>query len=128
SLSWTALYEVTPPEHRPYVYSTQGNSMLELVVGHNLVQRFVRQGAPVSPPDTARPLGRDFAPAGPLRLFAPRLAAQIGWLLPLALIGAVAAWLSPRPHRHPLWERADLALWGGWALVYGAVFSAAGGL
>jgi 4-amino-4-deoxy-L-arabinose transferase-like glycosyltransferase len=41
SLSWTAVYELTPPRSRPFVDSTRTNSMLELVVGHNGIQRFV---------------------------------------------------------------------------------------
>jgi 4-amino-4-deoxy-L-arabinose transferase-like glycosyltransferase len=134
SLSWPLAYDLTPASERPYVDSTEDNSMLELVVGHNFVQRFVRPAgfrqrtAPTNTaPDAAAPVqGRDYAPAGPLRLAAPPLAAQIGWLFPLALIGGLAAW---RQHRHaPNREDWQLAMWGGWAVVYGAVFSAAGGL
>jgi 4-amino-4-deoxy-L-arabinose transferase-like glycosyltransferase len=134
ALSWSLIYDLTPPENRPYVDSTDDNSMLELVVGH--VQRFVRRAdsreraAAVAPatPDNANitALGRDFAPAGPLRLAAPTLAAQIGWLFPLALIGGIAAWRRCR--RSPYAEDWQLAMWAGWAVVYGAVFSAAGGL
>jgi 4-amino-4-deoxy-L-arabinose transferase-like glycosyltransferase len=140
SLSWSVTYDLIPPSSRPYADSTDDNSMLELVVGHNFIQRFVRRDGyerPVRPPDTLSPpgqqpdaisgvQGRDFAPAGPLRLAAPSLAAQIGWLFPLALIGGIAAWRQHR--RSPGCEAWSLAMWGGWALVYGIVFSAAGGL
>jgi 4-amino-4-deoxy-L-arabinose transferase-like glycosyltransferase len=71
-------------------------------------------------------LGRDYVPAGPLRLVTPPLAAQIGWLFPLALIGGLAAWWRYR--RSPGHERLQLALWAGWVLTYGIVFSAAAGL
>jgi 4-amino-4-deoxy-L-arabinose transferase-like glycosyltransferase len=134
SLSWVLVYEVTPSASRPFVDSSPGNSMLELVVGHNALERFVhpdaaRRAAAMaarSATDTGGvpPLGRDFAPAGPLRLAAPRLAAQMAWLFPLALIGGLAAWRRSRPGG----ERLDLLLWAGWALSYGIVFSAAGGL
>jgi 4-amino-4-deoxy-L-arabinose transferase-like glycosyltransferase len=60
-----------------------------------------------------------------LRLVTPPLAAQIGWLFPLALIGGLAAWW--RYHRSPGHERLQLALWAGWVLTYGVVFSAAAG-
>jgi 4-amino-4-deoxy-L-arabinose transferase-like glycosyltransferase len=133
ALSWSLVYELTPPDDRPFVDSTQDNSMLELAVGHNFVQRFVRRAgfreaaAPASgtAPDRAAAAlpGRDYVPAGPLRLTAPPLAAQIGWLLPLALIGGIAAW---RCWSGP--ARRDIALWALWALAYGAVFSAAAGL
>src|SRR6202023_3785589 len=61
---------------------------------------------------TAPVLGREYVPAGPLRLAAPPLAAQIGWLLPLALIGGFAAWRSYRGSLGQ--ERVQLALWAGW--------------
>ena len=35
------LYELTPAEGRPFVGSSHQNSMLELVVGHNAMNRFV---------------------------------------------------------------------------------------
>jgi 4-amino-4-deoxy-L-arabinose transferase-like glycosyltransferase len=136
ALSWTLAYDLTPPEDRPYVDSTDDNSMLELVVGHNFVQRFVRRdefreravATTSATPDNANVVfqGRDFAPAGPLRLAAPPLAAQVGWLFPLALIGGIAAWRRYR--RSPHAEDWQLAMWAGWAIVYGTVFSAAGGL
>ena len=44
SLSWTAVYELTPPQNRPFVDSTSGNSMLELIVGENFIKRFVPRG------------------------------------------------------------------------------------
>jgi 4-amino-4-deoxy-L-arabinose transferase-like glycosyltransferase len=136
ALSWTLVYDLTPPESRPYVDSTDDNSMLELVVGHNFVQRFVRRSdfreraaaTTSATPDNANVTiqGRDFAPAGPLRLAAPTLAAQVGWLFPLALIGGITAWRRYR--RAPHAEDWLLVIWGGWAVVYGVVFSAAGGL
>src|SRR5262249_4189583 len=135
SLAWVLLYELTPPADRPFVDSSPDNSMLQLVVGHNALQRFVyphperrAPGIAAMGGDTAavaRASGRDGAPAGPLRLAAPRLAAQMAWLFPLALIGGLAAWARSRRGDA---DRLDLLLWAGWALIYGIVFSAAGGL
>ena len=95
--------------------------MFELIVGENFVKRLCRAAAACAKPrtaanpsadQTAAPvLGRDYAPAGPLRLAAPRLAAQIGWLLPLALMGSLAAWWRHRGS--PGRERLQLALWAG---------------
>ena len=134
SLSWAAIYDLTPPQSRPFVDSSCDNSMLELVVGHNGIQRFVRPvrarqaAAPDTAPNTGLPPARDHAPAGALRLAAPHLAAQVGWLFPLAVIGGIAAWSRAHPLRALGREHLSLALWAGWAVCYGIVFSAAGGL
>ncbi len=89
--------------------------MWELAIGHNAFDRFVRPNwlSIVLPRDEFPP----GVPAGPLRLAAPLLASQIGWLAPLAVAG--------------LWfGRAWPArlLWGGWACACLIVFSAAEGI
>ena len=138
SLSWSLPYDLTPAKGRPFVDSTSGNSMFELIVGENFIKRFVPRGnrvrqtatASANPntgtDQTAAPvLGRDYVPAGALRLVTRSLAAQIGWLFPLALIGGLGAWWRYRPSGR---ERLQLALWAGWVMTYGIVFSAAAGL
>lgn len=50
----------------------------------------------------------------------------MAWLWPLAVIGGIAAWWRAGQCGPP--KREHLALWAGWTLCYGAVFSAAGGL
>jgi 4-amino-4-deoxy-L-arabinose transferase-like glycosyltransferase len=133
ALSWSLAYELTPPEDRPFVDSSPSNSMLELVVGHNFVQRFVRRAGARTVPATAAAqpadqipalqAGRDYVPAGPLRLGAPPLSAQIFWLFPLAVIGGIAAWW-----RSDGLARLQVATWTLWVLAYWVVFSAAAGL
>ena len=141
SLAWIAVYELTPPASRPYAGTTDTNSELELVVGQYGIGRFVRPTrslAPVraeaterisNPERRPRGLARLFVgtPAGPLRLANGRLAGQVAWLFPLALVGlAAGAWRVER--RWPL-APAHLALllWAGWTATYAVVFSAAGG-
>jgi 4-amino-4-deoxy-L-arabinose transferase-like glycosyltransferase len=119
SLAWPVAFDLTPKDRRPYAGSTQGNSMLELVVLHNGLDRFVREA-----PERPQPQGfqlYDAVPVGALRLATPPLAAQYGWLLPLALIGL---FLVRRRDR----IQPSLVLWGVWLLTYGIVFSAAGGI
>jgi 4-amino-4-deoxy-L-arabinose transferase-like glycosyltransferase len=139
SFTWSLVYDLTPAQRRPFVDSTSGNSMFELIVGENFIKRFVPRGDrvrqtaatsanPTTSIDRTTPpeLGRDYVPAGPLRLAMAPLAAQIGWLLPVALIGGFAAW---RRYRGSLGhERLMLLLWAGWGLIYSIVFSAAAGL
>ncbi len=137
SLSWAVVFDLTTAKARPFAGSTKENSMLELIVVHNGLERFVRDRppraagppiqAPVQTQATSEPRfeNYDSVPVGPLRLAAPTLASQFAWTLPLALIGLVLA-LGRR--RRIDATAASLALWGVWALAYGIVFSAAGGI
>jgi 4-amino-4-deoxy-L-arabinose transferase-like glycosyltransferase len=125
SLSWSVAFDLTPRASRPYAGSSKGNSMLELVIGHNGLDRFVRMGRQQLQPVQVLPARTlqlyDAVPVGPLRLAVPRLAMQFAWLLPLALIGL---FLVRRRDRID----ASLLLWGVWLFTYGIVFSAAGGI
>ncbi len=156
SASWIVVYDLTPPANRPYAGTTDTNSIAELVVGPYGIGRFVRQvrpsvaadGAPGARTGTApavrtsavseRPaetgprtgLARAFVrvPAGPLRLADGQLAGQVGWLLPLALMGAVLGARRDR-FRRPLGPaHLSLILWLTWAVIYGVVYSTAGGI
>jgi len=127
SMSWILTVDAIPANARPFVGSSQGNSMVELsFMGWNGLQRFSRTrgrgtgaaegltgsataaaAAPAAvPPAFTRPRhgGGGFmggAPPGPLRLAAPAWAAQVLWFLPLALLGLLAAWRhGPSPGGH----------------------------
>ncbi len=66
----------------------------------------------------------------PLRLFNSALGGQVGWLLPLALLGLVAAsWrtrLRIRPRLTLDRRQQSLVLWGVWLFTGAAFFSVAG--
>jgi 4-amino-4-deoxy-L-arabinose transferase-like glycosyltransferase len=63
---------------------------------------------------------------GPLRLLDQQLAGQIGWLLPLAVVGLLVAGSRERP-RLPLNDRqATLVMWGTWLFTAAAYFSVSG--
>lgn len=147
SASWVAVYELTPPERRPYAGTTDTNSELELVVGPYGIGRFVRQQRPSAAGATAAPAGETAAralgqepgprrgwtrlfvgaPAGPLRLLDGQLAGQVGWLFPLALAG-LGLGARGGPRRRPLSPaHLSVVLWSGWTLTYAVVYSAAGG-
>jgi 4-amino-4-deoxy-L-arabinose transferase-like glycosyltransferase len=156
SLAWVIAYDLTPPQHRPFVGTSKNNSMLELALGHNAVGRFVSplkstetarhepkpqqdavtgvqpgNGAETFLPAAARARwARLFvqAPAGPLRLADGRLAAQFGWLVPLAVMGLVLAAFQT-PFQIPLTlEHLAMLLWLCWAVSYGVVYTYAGGI
>jgi 4-amino-4-deoxy-L-arabinose transferase-like glycosyltransferase len=129
SLSWIMVYDLTPAAERPYAGSSHDNSMLELVVGHNGIERLIHRPRPHPLAIAAAPARHlePRVPAGPLRLASAALAGQVGWLWPLALAGIVLPFR--RPLRWPLAPPQLAALlWGGWALIYGAVLSLAGGI
>ncbi len=127
SLSWPIAFDLTPKTDRPYAGSTRSNSMLELAVVHNGFDRFTLKRSARVPPAEALALPGlklfDNMPPGPLKLADPMLAGQFAWLLPLGALGLLLARHRDRKRSH-----ADLALWGIWALAYGAVFSVAGGI
>lgn len=120
SLAWAVAFDLTPADSRPYAGSSRTNSMLELIVGHNGLERFVRPRRTTAPTTPAPAIeAYDSVPVGPLRLAHPTLASQFAWTVPLAVLGAALGWRR---------RRAPVALWSVWALTYGIVFSAAGGI
>lgn len=128
SLSWVVIFDLVPRERRPYAGSSVTNSMVELVTGHNGVERFIRPSRAPAISAALRSRLSDTVPVGPLRLADRHLAGQFAWLLPLAAFGAIFATRRSRA-TWPLAPRhASLLLWGGWALTYGVVFSFAGGI
>jgi 4-amino-4-deoxy-L-arabinose transferase-like glycosyltransferase len=62
---------------------------------------------------------------GPMRLFNEPLAGQIAWLLPMAILGAVALAWQRRPNFREDRQQQSLVLWGTWLLTMGAFFSVA---
>ena len=123
ALSWAVAFDLTPANERPVAGSSKNNSMLELIVMHNGLERFVRRQPetpqPAATQTTPRFLTYEAVPPGPLRLATPMLAGQFAWVVPLAVLGAIHAWRR---------RRAWVALWATWALTYGLVYSAAGGI
>lgn len=119
SLPWVVAVDLTPAEQRPYVGSSSFNTVTDLIVGWNGVERLAGSDEDVGDP-------------GPLRLLNPQLDGQIGWLLALAIVGLVAAsWQSLQgrpPPSLPLLKRQQhaLLLWGVWLISLVMFFSVAG--
>jgi len=117
---WVLAVALTPASSRPYIGGSQHNSVLELALGYNGFGRLTG--------DETGGLGNLNQEAGWNRLFASEMGGQISWLLPAALIllaaGIWVTWRRPRTDA----LRASLALWGGWLVVTGAVFSFSQGI
>lgn len=137
ALAWTVAFDAVPSRSRPYAGSTQHNSMLELAVLHNGVARFTRSAggphAERSIPDQQNGAGPrqplwNVSPTGFLRLLLPQNAAQVGWLLPLALAALALGAVDFRNGRLPRTWQIALAVWGGWLASYWMVLSYAGGV
>jgi len=123
SAGWyLALVDLWPADARPYIAGSTDNSLLQLALGYNGIERITGgDGGPGH--DNLFFGGR----SGITRLFGPSMGVEISWLLPAALIGVVVlAWAWRRAPRTDI-PRAGLVLWGGWLVVTGAVFSFAGG-
>jgi 4-amino-4-deoxy-L-arabinose transferase-like glycosyltransferase len=131
SAGWyIALVSLWPADSRPYIAGSTDNSLLQLALGYNGIERIAGNegGGPGGGP------GRHGGPGGAMnlffggspgigRLFGPSMGVEASWLLPAAIIGlVVGVWLTWRTARTDR-IRAGLLLWGGWLLVTGAVFS-----
>lgn len=132
SAGWyLALVSLWPAGSRPYIGGSTDNSLFQLALGYNGIQRIAggegghggpNGGGPGGGPGGA---GHVFfgGNAGIGRLFGPSMGVEASWLLPAALIGlAVGLWLTRRTARTGH-VRAGLLLWGGWLLITGTVFS-----
>ena len=160
SLSWAVAVDLTPPDQRPYVGGSEGDSALNLAFGYNGLERLLgRSDGPGGPPpggggkagdgkaaekspDTKGgdeggtpkggpggggpgSVGENGEP-GPLRLLNQQNAGQIGWLLPLTVVGLVAAGWQRRL-RLPLdRQHAALVMWGTWLFTAAVYFSISG--
>lgn len=151
SLAWPLAVDLTPPAQRPFVGSTVTNHVLELVAVHNGARRLgpiaewlgihekdSGATAAVPAPQNAVPAAEEEPPAwpdggfpevgdpGPLRLFNPQMAAQVSWLIPLALLSLVAGAMQT-DWKHPQEPKAVFhILWGGWLFTLMFFFSFGG--
>ncbi|WP_430330915.1 glycosyltransferase family 39 protein [Rhodococcus sp. ACT016] len=153
---WLLTVELWPAESRPWIGGSQNNSILELTLGYNGFGRLsgnergsvvpggggarggfpgadampggAAGGAPDGFPGAGGPGGGMWGSTGITRLFEPAQGGQIAWLLPAALILAVAGIvLCGRAARTDL-RRASFVVWGLWLLVTGLVFSFMAGI
>ncbi|WP_442545963.1 ArnT family glycosyltransferase [Arthrobacter sp. KN11-1C] len=90
SLAWPLAVDLTPAQSRPYVGGSTSNSMIELTLGYNGIDRVVQHADDPSmaliPPEF-RGAGSD---AGLFRLFNINYGQEAGWLLMAGLLSCVA--------------------------------------
>lgn len=122
---WVLVVVLTPPGQRPYIDSTSGNSVFQLIFGYNGLDRLtgsnVAHGVYTGAAETA---WHDV-----LRLFGPEMGAQVSWLLPTALLVGLAGYLAAAGEGVAArGDKAGLVLWGVWLIIMGGVFSAGSGV
>ncbi len=134
--AWPLLMILTPASERPWVAGTSDNSIVSLIFGYNGLGRVTGQsGGPGG--GAGGILGRIgggggaggvFAQGtGPFRLLNASLGGQDGWLLGLAVAGAVVVlWATRARRRDP--RTGWLAVVGGAFVVTAALFSLAHGI
>ncbi len=132
---WVAIVALWPAGSRPYIGSSQDNSILSLIFGYNGFGRLtgnesgsVIGGQTFGTGGNPVPRGGMWGPTGITRLFNGEMGTQVSWLIPAALVALVGLlWVTRRAGRTD-GVRAAALLWGSWLVVTGLVFSFAAGI
>jgi 4-amino-4-deoxy-L-arabinose transferase-like glycosyltransferase len=125
SVYWMTTVSLVPAADRPYVDGSNNNSVFEQVFSYNGFNRFgdetpLQVRATQLDPGAALPVPARAAG----RLLSGDLGRDTGWLIPAAAV--VAGWGIASRRRQPRGDplRACFILWGGWLVIFFAVFSA----
>ncbi|EME23222.1 glycosyltransferase family 39 protein [Rhodococcus triatomae] len=144
---WLLAVELWPADSRPWIGGSQNNSILELTLGYNGLGRLsgnevgsVTPGGGRTAADAAGDaMGGGVPPGGPGgggmwgetgigRMFDSAQGGQIAWLLPAALILAVAGIVLCGKAVRTDGERATFVLFGTWLATTTLVFSFMAGI
>ena len=123
--AWPLLVALTPAGSRPWISGTSDNNILSLIFGYNGLGRVDGQlGGPAGAGGASTVFAQG---TGPFRLLNAALGGQGGWLLGLAVAGALIALLAARVRRRDP-RTAWVAVVGGAFLVTAVLFSVAHGI
>jgi len=124
--AWIAAVQLTPAADRPYVGSTSDNSALSLALGYNGLGRVFGQSGGTSFGGGGVGGGAFSGTPGFFRLINDALGDQGGWLLPLAIVGGVSAFLYAWRLRRG--QLGPLVMLAGWFAAGAVVFSYSSGI
>jgi 4-amino-4-deoxy-L-arabinose transferase-like glycosyltransferase len=117
SLLWFGSMMLVPAGERPYVGESTDNSWFQLIIAGNGVERVTGSAGAFS-----RHLASNLT-----YLFSSHVAGQIGWLLPLALVGLLLGLGTTWNSRRTSSAFGAYAMWGAWAVVGCVVLSFSAG-
>jgi len=143
SLSWGVIVDLVPANERPFIGSSTDNSVMELMIGHNGLERVGIGGKNANRGDgqteelenqtntsqSPQPTGKNGmgnnSKIGITRLFYyNNLSDQISWFLPFALIGIIIAAMEEKfKFRFDNKRKLSLLLWFMWLLPEFIYFS-----
>lgn len=116
---WVAVIELWPAGSRPYIGGSTDNSVLNLALGYNGVDRIIGGGNEASHGHR----GGWGTHAGVWRMLSGEMGYEISWLLPAVVVSGVAgAYLLARGRLARI-EAAGFTMWVGWFVVSAGVFS-----
>jgi 4-amino-4-deoxy-L-arabinose transferase-like glycosyltransferase len=127
---WVLAVQLTPANARPYIGGSTDNTVLDLALGYNGINRLLghhRKGRPLGNwgGSSVPTLG---GRTGMHRLFTGEMANEISWFIVLALfVVAFGLYLTMR-HALSRGEVCAWLMWGSWLVVTGVVFSFMGGM
>lgn len=122
---WVIPMTLLPASARAYVGGSTDGTALNLILGYDGLGRIFGGGAGNGggPGGGAGGAGGFSGTPGIPRLFNSELGGQIGWFLPMSIVGLLAGLIARgRAPRTDL-ARAGFLLWGGWLAVHFLVFS-----
>ncbi|MFC5063493.1 glycosyltransferase family 39 protein [Actinomycetospora atypica] len=126
---WVAVVELWPVASRPYVGGSQDDSVLSLAFGYNGVGRLTGdETGQLGGGGRGGGMGGATSTDSWSALFTGSMAAQVAWLLPLALIVGIALLVLVGRAARADRRRAGVLLWGGSLVVTAGVFSLAAGI
>jgi 4-amino-4-deoxy-L-arabinose transferase-like glycosyltransferase len=127
---WVLAVQLTPASARPYIGGSTDNTVLDLALGYNGINRLLGHHPEARPPgDWSGPglpvLG---ARSGLHRLFTGEMGNEISWLIvPALFVIAFGLYLAVR-RALSREELCALVIWGIWLVLTGVVLSFMGGL